>query len=327
MTAKTGSARSGGSTFLNWPRATLDEVEPGMIVVVGAPSDFTGSVIGPRFGPEAIRQASCGIDYRWREPGPDGVVDVRDGSLVRFRDDARAVDAGDIAVYAPQLEPTTASISQAAAEIVRRGGFPVLLGGDHYVSYPMVAGVAEARGGRLGYIQLDAHLDLQDDNPNHGRFWHGSNARRVAELPEFATENMVWMGALDIAWIDEWRFARDNGCTIITIDEMKGGKLQAAVERALEIAGRGTDAIYMTLDIDVCDHAHSPGTGFTNFGGLTGAEFIEVLRLLGRYPQIAGVDIVEVTPPRDVTGATAMLAANGLVSLLEPRILDPRRPA
>ena len=319
-------AYSSGVTFLNCPRISDDQIEDGMIVVGGVPCEFTGSTIGPRLGPAAIRGASVGIDWRWREPDPMGVVDVIDGSLVRFRDDLRLADVGDFTMYAPNLERTTAEIITRMEGIVERGAFPVMLGGDHYVSYPLIAGYHAARLAagerRIGYIQVDAHLDLQDDNPTHGTHWHGSNARRVAELEGFSPENMVWVGALDIAWRDEWDFVQDNGATIITIDQMRERGIGQAVDDALKIAGEGCDSIYLTVDIDVVDHAHAPGTGFTNFGGLTSREFLQTMTALSTSEAIGGIDFVEVTPPRDPLGATAQLAAMGLIRFLGKRILE-----
>jgi arginase family enzyme len=321
-------AYTSGVTFLNCPAIDDAEITSDMVVVGGVPCEFTGSSIGPRLGPSAIRSASIGIDWRFREPGPDGVVDVLDGSLIRFRDDLALGDVGDFTIYAPQLEPTTASIIERQEAIVGRGAFPVMLGGDHYVSYPLAAGYHAAKRAageqRIGYIQVDAHFDLQDQNPTHGPVWHGSNARRVAELDGFNPENMVWLGLLDIAWRDEWEFAQCSGATVVTIDQMRAEGIEQTVARALEIAGRDCDSIYMTIDIDSVDSSAAPGTGYINFGGLTSAEFLRTMRALGASKKAGGIDLVEVTPPNDVRNITAYLAARGLVEFLRDRLFDPR---
>ena len=320
-------AFSSGTTFLNWPRIGDENVEPGMIVAGGVPCEFTGSTIGPRLGPAAIRQRSIGIDWRWREPGPDGVVNVTDGSVVRFRDDGNVGDVGDVLIHSPQIERTTDEISRRMEGIVRRGAFAVMLGGDHYVGYPLVHGYRAGKRAlgetRFGYIQVDAHLDLQEDNPTHGKYWHGSNGRRVAELEGFDGTNMVWLGLLDIAWRDEWEFVQRAGITAMTMDDMREKNIENAVAEALEIAGRGTDSIYVTVDIDVCDNLAAPGTGFINFGGLTALEFLRTMQALGGSDKVGAIDLVEVTPPRDLGGRTAHLAARGLVEFLRDRILEP----
>ena len=315
-----------GVTFLNCPPIADEEIEPGMLVVGGVPCEFTGSAIGPRLGPAAIRAASVGIDWRWREPGPEGVIDVRDGSLVRFRDDLALYDVGDFTTYAPQLAPTTESVRARMQGIVERGAFPVMLGGDHYVSYPLIAGYHDAKQAagkeKIGYIQVDAHLDLQDNNPTHGSHWHGSNARRASELPGIDPRNMVWLGLLDIAWRDEWEFVQRSGATAISADQVRERGIEQTVAKALAIAGAGCDSIYLTVDIDSVDSSAAPGTGYTNFGGFTSSEFLCAMKALGESEQIGGVDLVEVTPPRDHGGITAYLAAMGLVEFLSPRILD-----
>ncbi len=315
-----------GVTFLNCRSIEDDEIEPGMIVVGGVPCEFTGSTIGPRLGPAAIRTASIVIDWRWREPGPDGVIDVRDGTVVRFRDDLSLGDVGDFTMYPPQLEPTTEAIRTRMRGIVARGAFPVMLGGDHYVSFPLIAGYHDAKlnaGERkIGYIQVDAHLDLQDDNPTHGTHWHGSNARRASELPGIDPRNMVWLGLLDVAWRDEWDFVQRSGATIVTVDQMRDRGIERTVAEALEVAGRDCDTVYLTVDIDVVDSAAASGTGYTNFGGLTSREFLRTLKALGQSDKIGGIDFVEVTPPRDNSGVTAYLAALSLVEFLGRRILE-----
>lgn len=326
MEKKSQPSYASGSTFLNRHHVTDDEIVQGMVVVGGVPCEFTGSSIGPRLGPAAIRDASVGIDWRWREPGPEGVIDVLDGSLRRFGDDLLLGDVGDFTIYAPNLKRTTEEVTKRMESIVRRGAFPVMLGGDHYVSFPLIAGYHSAKRAagekRIGYIQVDAHLDLQDDNPTHGTHWHGSNARRVSELEGFNPENMVWLGALDIAWRDEWKFVQSNDATIITVDQMHERGIEHAVADALRIAGQDCDSIYLTVDIDVVDHAHAPGTGFVNFGGLTAREFLRTMSAFSSSEAIGGVDLVEVTPLRDPSGGTAQLAALGLVEFLGKRILE-----
>jgi arginase family enzyme len=315
---------SATGTFLNWPSITADDIEPGMIVAGGVPSEFTGSP-GTRGGPAAIRAASAQIDLRWRVMGSEGVIDVLDGSLLRFRDDVAVGDIGDATIYAPQLERTTDAIAALAETIVRHGGFPVMLGGDHYISYPLIAGYHAARREagerRIGYIQIDAHFDLLDKHPFHGTHWHGSNARRVAELEAINPVNMVWMGLYDTAWRDEWEFVQRTGATAMSIDAVREEGIEQAAARALEIAGDGCDSIYLTVDPDSIHHAHAP-TGYVNLGGFTSREFLRLMRALGGSDKIGGIDFVEVKTTRDPLGATAFLAASSLIELLRTRILD-----
>ncbi len=315
----------GRATFLGWPEIGLEDITPGMLVIAGVPCGFTGSGPGPEFAPDAIRQASRASLWRWTEPPEGEVVDVLDGSVMRLKDGAGFGDLGDVAIFSPQLEKTTQSIADTTYEIARRGGIPICLGGDHYVSFPLIEGLARARGGQFGYIQIDAHLDLQNDNPNHGTHWHGSNARRVADLDPFDPAKMVWIGLDDVCWPEEWSFGQEHGCTFLTMRDIRQTSVGAAVQKALAVAGDGTDGIYLTIDIDVVQRAFSPGTGYCNFGGLTAAELLDVMKLLSAYPKFVGVDLVEVNPLLDVNGTTAMLASLALITLLEPMVLNPRK--
>jgi arginase family enzyme len=114
-----------------------------------------------------------------------------------------------------------------------------------------------------------------------------------------------------------------NGATAVPVGAMRERGIEQAVADALEIAGRDVDSIYLTVDIDVCDNTAAPGTGYTNLGGLSSVEFLRALKALGRSERIEAIDLVEVTPPRDVGGRTAYLAARGLVEFLRDRVLDP----
>lgn len=136
------------------------------------------------------------------------------------------------------------------------------------------------------------------------------------------TPEILDLGLLDIAWRDEWEIVQQSGATAISIDQMRERGIEQTVADALEIAGAGCDSIYLTVDIDSVDSAAAPGTGYTNFGGLTSREFLRTMKSSGQSGRIGGIDLVEVTPPRDHGGITAYLAALGLVEFLGSRILD-----
>ena len=316
---------SSGLSFLNWPRIREQEIVPGMVVVFGVPSDFTGATMGPRLAPRAIREQSVRLGHRYREPGPGGVINMLTGEAVRLRQDIAVGDLGDCDVYWPRLEPSIAAIEQRAWAIASRGGIPVMLGGDHYVSYPCLAGYHDARRERgdvnIGYIQIDAHMDFED-NTVHGPHWHACNGRLAADLEGIAPRNMVWLGLNDLCFPNEWAFLKTTQATGMTIDDVRTAGIDNAVATALEAAGDGCQSIYLTVCIDAVDHAHAPGTGFFNFGGLTATEFLQAMRLLGRSPKIGGIDFVEVAPPLDRGDVTSYLAARALIEFLAPRILE-----
>jgi agmatinase len=318
---------SGIDTFWRAPISTPEEVPSGYVVVVGVPNEATLSTrTGTRFGPKAIRQHSSHfIAQTYATPARE-YISVATGKKTRIPDEIQLVDAGDVTVYPNDLTRTAVSITDTLQVIVQRGAFPVSLGGDHYITFPVVRGVFDGlrntRGHtRFGYIQIDSHLDAGGENLVWGRHWHGSNARLIAELPGVSQRNIAWVGINGLTWSDEWEFARGNGATIITRPDIGTIGIRKAVEQALNIAAEGTDAVYVSVDLDVVDVSLSPGVGSVNFGGITPSELLEAAEMLGAGP-ICGLDVVELCPPLDPSGVTGRLAAATLMSLLAPRLFD-----
>src|SRR5262249_48252899 len=133
------------ATFLAAPRVELDQVAPGTVVVGGAPHDSTHtSRFGTRWGPRGIREGSLGFGRKLGNAAGAGLVEVATGARLRPRPDARLVDVGDFNVYPSDVMRTTDGIAGGVYEVVRRGGFSVCLGGDHYVGYPSCLGYCRA---------------------------------------------------------------------------------------------------------------------------------------------------------------------------------------
>jgi arginase family enzyme len=318
----------GIDTFWRAPIVAPNEVEAGGVAIVGVPNEVTLSTrAGTRLGPKAIRQHSCHfVSQTWATPVKE-YVSVATGKRTRIPDDIPLVDSGDIVVYPNDLGRTAEAITTTMQMIVERGAFPVSLGGDHYISFPIARGVFNGlrnRKGysRFGYIQIDAHLDACRDNLIWGRHWHGSNARLISELPGVATKNIAWVGVNGATWTDEWNFARSGGACMITRAEIATIGIGNAVRRALEAAAAGTDAVYLSVDLDVVDVSLSPGVGSVNFGGITPSELLEAAELLGSAECFCGVDVVELCPPLDPSGVTGRLAAAALMSFLAPRLFQ-----
>jgi agmatinase len=317
---------SGIDTFWRAPMVPPAAVSAGDVVVIGVPNEATLSTrAGTRLGPKAIRQHSCHFISQTRATLAKEYVSVPSGQRTRIPDDLHLVDAGDVVVYPNDVARTAESITETLQTVVERGAFPVSLGGDHYISFPVARGVfngLRARSGhtRFGYVQLDAHLDACRENLVWGRHWHGANARLIGELPGVATVNMAWVGINGATWTDEWNFARDGGACLITRADIAATGIRPAIARAIEAAASGTDAVYLSVDLDVVDVSLSPGVGSVNFGGITPTELLEAVEVLGREQAICGLDIVELCPPLDPSGVTGRLAAAALMSFLAPRL-------
>jgi agmatinase len=308
-------------TFLRCPEGALDDLRPGMTAVVGVPWDATKITRpGAREGPNAIRQATASPASRLRN---DGLVDLDRGVRLSLPGPSPIVDLGNL-VLAPTDVPTMIDkVSATIAAIVRRGAFPVMLGGDHFVTYPAVRGFTIASREtdpdiRLGYLHVDQHLDLNDHAPSWGKHHSGTPARRISELPGIETSRMVFLGINGPQPADNAAFVRDADATVIPLSQLRREGVPASMERVRAVL-RDRDAIYVSLDIDALDRAYAPGTGNTaTIGGLLPMELLEIAAALRALP-LAAVDLVEVAPAWDPTGRTpAIAAATPKLFVVEP---------
>ncbi|MER9594098.1 agmatinase family protein [Mesorhizobium sp. M0244] len=317
---------AGFNTIFRAPQGDFIDLKPGDVAVVGVPWDITGlSRQGTRFGPAAIRQTSSVLSTWFENDAPtDDLINLDTGLIIKTTYKARLLDLGDLNLYPTDIQKTSRSISDGVAEIVRKSAFPVILGGDHYITYPAFRGVAEALGERgkkprLGYLQLDAHFDLERDNTLMGKYNNGTMARRISEMAEIRPENMVWVGPRGYAVKENIDWANSNGATFITALEVARRGIKESITRAIEAASKGTDGIYITIDIDVVDPTMAPGNGAIAFGGITPMELLEAVELLKEAPAVA-FDIVEVAPKFDPTGVTERLAAQAVLNFVAPRV-------
>lgn len=314
-------------TFLRCPNVRLEDVRSGDVAVFGVPQDTTAaSRPGARWGPSSIRAASAGLDYFLRSSLDRELVDVETGDTFAYQDDLRLVDCGDLMTYPLDLPRTVESVAADAGAIRARGALPVALGGDHFISYPVCLGVVRALRSanpslRLGYIHIDGDLDISDDNRTWGRLFHGTNARRIAEIDEIDTSRMVMFGISGVTRRDQWEFVHDAGITMITAGEISRNGARESMERAIEIATEGTDGVYVTCDIDVVDGAFAPGTGAIKLVGISATDLLDAGTALSRVlPSLVGLDVVEVAPEWDPMGRTPVLASSYLTNVLGPSL-------
>ena len=180
----------GPVSFFRSPQVEFDEIVEGAAVVSGVPIDngiYSGRP-GARFGPRAIREASLHNRTGYDVSPENTRVDVDTGVGTRLKNVPMIADIGDFNIYPTDLMKTTESVKEGVYEVVKRGGFSVVMGGDHYVAYPSFEGFAKGiaertEGARLGYLHIDAHSDFQDGNSVGGRYHHGTMVRRVSENP------------------------------------------------------------------------------------------------------------------------------------------------
>jgi len=319
----------GPVSFFRAPQIEIDQVVEGTAIVSGVPIDngiFSGRP-GARFGPRAIREASLHNRVGYDLSPENTRVDIESGLGTRLKGPPKLADIGDFNIYPTDLMKTTESVKQGVHEVVKRGGFSVVMGGDHYVAYPsfegFAKGMAERKEGlRLGYIHIDAHSDFGDGNSLGGRYHHGTMVRRISENPIISYKNLAWVGLNSSLTIDQHRLKRTNNLKMLTSKHVRERGIAEIIREAMDVAADGVDAVYLSIDIDVIDAHESHGTGFPEFGGITTSEFLEAMQILGSFKALGAIDLCEVAPGWDSSGQTVQIASAGMLKLLHPWIFD-----
>jgi agmatinase len=257
------------------------------VVVWGIPFDAAVSNRpGARFGPQAIRRASAIFDNDPQYPF------ARD-----LFEELAVVDYGDCLLDYGNHQKTPATIEREAAKILKSGAFLVSLGGDHFVTWPLLKAHAAVHG-KLALVQFDAHQDTWDDDGK--RIDHGSFVGRAVRDGVIDPERSIQIGIRTQA-------PEDFGIRILhgyDVEEMRAAEIAKTI---LDHVGDG--ACYVTFDIDCLDPAFAPGTGTPVAGGPSSAKMLSVLRSLGGLNMV-GADIVEVAPAYDHADITAIAGAS-----------------
>lgn len=279
------------------PWQELERIDIGL---VGVPFD-TPSIIrrGSMAAPPVIRQfLGMNRDY---EPSL-GLTIPREIHLTDF---------GDVRVVHTDPVETNRRIEKVLTAIYGVGTIPVVLGGDHSISYAVIRGLCNVTAGRVGVIMFDAHTDVRISH--YGEITSGAPFRRVLEeIPGQPVQpgNLVEIGIN--GWHNSrfyWDYLAQKGVRVFTAWEIHRRGVEEVMAEALTLAAEGTEAIYASVDIDAVDAAFAPGTGAPTPGGLTSYQILQAAYLLGQHPLVWGLDVVEVAPPYDINNVTSILAA------------------
>ena len=312
---------AGINTFARAPRSTIDELTVGVVAVAGVAHDGTSSSRqGVRQGPKSIREASADFIYDLQGSSSHSMVNVLTGRTLTLPDETKLVDVGDLPVHPMDLERTLASCRDSISAILGKGAMPIILGGDHYITYPLVQGFKSSLGKSVGLIQLSSQLDLGDQDAVWGKDWHGATLRRLLDQGVVEGKNVAFIGTQGFIPFAEWELAQSAGTTVITADSAKEIGMKEAARQALDAAGAGCDSIYLSLDIDVVDSGFASGTGDVIIGGLTPAELLSLSLELSMSDKIGAIDVVEVAPDLDIRGRSQSLAAQAIIELIAPKV-------
>ena len=287
----------GPASFLKAPVVAPDGDWTADVAFLGVPFDqATGYRPGTRWGPRAIRDLSVRFSAV-SAPGKAGYWDMYDE---RYRATCSFVDCGDLDIVPLLWEADFEMMRQAVAAILAKGAFPLVAGGDHAVTFPLVSAF-EALG-PLTVVHIDAHLDYRDEVMGV-RYGHGNVLRRVRELP--FVEQVVSLGIRSLRTRREDIEAhRAHGNVIVHGRDIVSRGIEACAGALPE--GRN---VYVTFDIDAFDPAIAPGTGTPEVGGLTYAHARAILERVFADNRVVGFDLVEVNPAYDPSSITALLAA------------------
>ncbi|MGB1236890.1 MAG: agmatinase [Pseudomonadales bacterium] len=293
---------AGIATFMRLPHYNIDEAEGAQIGLYGLPWDGgTTNRPGARHGPRQIRDASSMM----RKVHP--VLNLSPFEL------ANCADFGDAPVNPLMIEETLHKIERFVDQMVERNIVPLGAGGDHLVSLPVLRALAKKHG-PLGMVHFDAHTDTWDRYFGDCKYTHGTPFRRAIEegvLDPKRTVQIGIRGGLYSESDDDWGLAQ--GIRVMRMEEYSELGVQGAIAEARRVVGDG--ATYVSFDVDCLDPVFAPGTGTPEIGGLTTVEAQAVLRGL-RGLNLIGADVVEVSPPFDPSGATALVGATLMWEIL-----------
>lgn len=321
---------SGLATFMRSPYLDqVSQVSEGSIAVVGVPFDYTsGSRPGARYGPRAIRQSSLYMDYFLGSSSDTSYVDIATGDVFSIPGELNMADLGDVDCFPTNLAATMEAVASPVREICLRKAFPLVLGGDHFITIPAFRGFVEGQGeirpgGRAGYVHLDSHLDVFDENPSWGKYYHGSTVRRIVESGWVDPSRVLLAGMHGTVGLESWNFLRSRGVRVLPLAAMRKRGISGALESALGELVRDADFLYLSVDIDAVAGAFAPGTGGITLDGLSPAELLEALSTFARFP-VFGIDLVEVAPEFDPSERTQRLAAEALFVFFQKKGLISR---
>ncbi|MGD1919410.1 MAG: agmatinase [Pleurocapsa sp.] len=307
---------AGINTFMKAPYLEdVNQVGNYDVAIIGVPHD-SGTTYRPgtRFGPQGIRRISALYTPYNFELGVD------------LREQITLCDVGDIFTIPANNEKSFDQISKGVAHVFKSGALPIILGGDHSIGFPTVRAVCRHLGDKkVGIIHFDRHADTQEtdlDERMHTCPWF--HATNIVNAP---AKNLVQMG------IGGWqvprpgvKVCRERATNILTVTDITEMGLDAAADLAIERATDGTDCVYISFDIDCIDAGFVPGTGWPEPGGLLPREVLYLLKRIVQETTVCGIEVVEVSPPYDVSDMTSLMATRVICDTMAHLVISGQLP-
>lgn len=290
---------SGPATMMRLP--TQESAAELDACFVGVPIDIgTSNRSGTRHGPRQIRAESCMLRPYNMATGAAPFEKMQ------------VADIGDVPINTFDLKKTVDIITAYYNEILTHDCIPLTLGGDHTLTYPILRAMKEKHG-PVALVHIDAHADINDDMFGE-KIAHGTPFRRAVDDGLLLNDKVFQIGLRGTGYSpDDFNWSRDQGFTVVQAEECWGKSLTPLMEQVRSTIGDAP--VYLSYDIDSLDPAFAPGTGTVEIGGLTIWQALEIVRGCAGL-NIVGADLVEVSPPYDTSGNTALVGANLLYEML-----------
>ena len=292
---------AGPSTFARIPE--LRDVDSCDVAIIGVPFDAgTSYRPGARFGPQAVRQASRQLRTNYH---PN--YDVEPFKV------QQVADAGDITCNPFNIDEAIKQIEDGATDLLNKVGSIITIGGDHTIALPLLRAVNKKCGQPVALVHFDAHLDTWDTYFG-APYTHGTPFRRAREEGLFLDDASMHVGIRGPLYSrDDLKEDEDLGFKIIHCDDFQTQSIDQIVKRIRDRVG--DNPLYLSIDIDVLDPAHAPGTGTPEIAGMTSREMLNVLRGLSGM-NLVSADVVEVAPAYDHAELTSTAAATIVYELI-----------
>jgi len=290
---------AGPATMMRLPTATSSAGLDACFV--GVPMDIgTSHKSGTRFGPRQIRAESAMLR-------PYNMA-----LRVSPFDHMQVADVGDVAINTFDLKKSVGIIETRFKQLLEHDCIPLTMGGDHTLTYPILQAMA-AKYGPVGLVHVDAHADINEHMFGEA-IAHGTPFRRAVEEGLLDTSRVIQIGLRGTGYADDdFEWCREQGFRVVQAEECWNRSL---APQMVEVrAQMGAGPVYLTYDIDSLDPSVAPGTGTQEIGGLSTIQALEIIRGLSGV-NLVGADLVEVSPPFDQGGTTALIAANLLYEML-----------
>lgn len=290
---------SGPCTFMRLPQVSdPKEVD---IALIGVPWDGgTTNRAGARHGPREIRNYSSLMRR------------IHPVSKIAPYELCQIADLGDVPVNPIDVMDSIARIERFFGEIVAAGTVPLSAGGDHLMTLPILRALGRKRP--VGMVHFDAHCDTADTYFGGYKYTHGTPFRRAVEEGVLDPKRTIQIGIRGSLYDrDDWKFSYDAGMRVVAIEEYFTLGYAKVIKEARRVAGEGPT--YISFDVDGLDPVYAPGTGTPEIGGYSTFEAQQMVRGLQGLNLVGG-DVVEVSPPFDASGATAIVGATMMFEIL-----------